>query len=167
MARQAFLAAHLTGGETINNFITGLQKLGEHCDHEGERDNFLRSKGENLKARLYREETLTLSRLMKMVSQYHDREAVVLIPEGLVNNISSDTKQEGECWRCNKVGHFAKECGRSRDDKCRKCGKVGHFEVCCHSKESKGRESSRSSSRGVVEVLHWKHWWPEHFEVED
>lgn len=44
--------------------------------------------GENLKAKLYREETLTLSKLMKMVSQYHDKEAVVLIPEGLVNNIS-------------------------------------------------------------------------------
>ena len=25
---------------------------------------------------------------------------------------------------------------------------MGHFEVCCHSKQNKGRDSSRSSSRG-------------------
>lgn len=31
---------------------------------------------------------------------------------------------------------------------CGKCGNVGHFEVCCHSKQSKGRHSSRTSSRG-------------------
>ena len=38
MARQTFLAATPLAGETINNFITRLQKLAEHCDYEGERD---------------------------------------------------------------------------------------------------------------------------------
>ena len=102
----------------------------------------------NLKAKLYREEALTLSKLMEIVSQYHDKEALVLIRDCQVNNISPDAKQRGKCWRCDNVGHFAKECRRSRDHKCGKCGNVGHFEVCCHSKQSKERDSSRSSSRG-------------------
>ena len=46
------------------------------------------------------------------------------------------------------MGHFEKECRGSRDHKCGKCGDMGHFEVCCHSKQSKERDSSRSSSRG-------------------
>ena len=154
MARQTFLAATPLAGETINNFITRLQKLAEHCDYEGERDNQVRDraisflKDKNLKSKLYREETLTLSKLMEIVSQYHDKEALILIPESQVNSLSSDPKQGGKCWRCDKVGHFAKDCRRSRDHKCGKCGHMGHFEVCCHSKQNKGRDSSRSSSRG-------------------
>ena len=108
--------------------------------------SFLKDK--NLKSKLYREETLTLSKLMEIVSQYHDKETLILIPESQVNSLSSDPKQGGKCWRCVKVGHFAKDCRRSRDHKCRKCGHMGHFEVCCHSKQNKGQDSSHSSSRG-------------------
>ena len=154
MARQIFLAATPLPGETVNNFITRLQKLAEHCDYEGERDNQVRDraisflKDKNLKSKLYREETLPLSKLMEIVSQYHDKEALILIPESHVNSLSRDPKQGGKCWRCDKVGHFAKECRRSRDHKCGKCGHIGHFEVCCHSKQNKGRDPSQSSSRG-------------------
>ena len=84
---------------------------------------------------MYREETLSLGKLLEIVGQYHDKEALTLVPEGQVNNIRADSKQGGKCWRCDKAGHFAKECYRSRDHKCGKCGKVGHFEVCCKSKQ--------------------------------
>jgi len=75
IARQTFLAVTPLAGETINNFITLLQKLAEHGDYEGERDNqvsdrvisFLKDK--NFKSKLYREEPLTLSKLMERVSQ--------------------------------------------------------------------------------------------------
>ena len=135
MARQTFLAATPLAGETINNFITRLQKLAEHCDYEGERDNQVRDraisflKDKNLKPKLYREETLTLSKLMEIVSQYHDKEALILIPKSQVNSLSSDPKQGGKCWWCDKVGHFTKDCRRSRDHKGGKCGHLGHFEV--------------------------------------
>ena len=68
MARQAFLVATPTVGETINNFITRLQKLAEQCEYEGERDNQVRDraisfiKDRNLKSKLYRDETLTLAK---------------------------------------------------------------------------------------------------------
>ena len=102
MARQAFLGVKPTAGETINSFITRLQKLAEHCDYEGEIDNQVRDRAisyiqdKNLKAKLYREETLTLSKLIETVSQYHDKEALILIPESQVNQISSDAKKRGK-----------------------------------------------------------------------
>ena len=61
MAWQAFLAATPTVGETINNFITRLQKLAKHCEYEGKRDNQVQDcassviKDWNLKSKLYRE----------------------------------------------------------------------------------------------------------------
>ena len=36
--RQNMLAAKSSAGETMNNFITCLQKRAEHCDYEGEQD---------------------------------------------------------------------------------------------------------------------------------
>ena len=46
---------------------------------------------------------------MEIVSQYHDKEALILVREN-INNIVTSPKQGGKCWRCDKVGHFAKEC---------------------------------------------------------
>ena len=129
MARQTFLAAKPSAGDTIDNFITRLQKLAEHCDYEAERDNQVRDraisfiKDRNLKAKFYHEETPSLSKLLEIVSQYHEKEALTLVPEGQVNNIRADSRQGGKCWRCDKVGHFAKDCYRSRDQKYGKCGK--------------------------------------------
>ena len=93
MERQTFLAAKPNPGETINNFASRLKSLVEHCDYGEEEDNQVRDhvishiKNKNLKAKLYREETLTLSKLLEIVSQYHDKEALILIPEGHVNRI--------------------------------------------------------------------------------
>lgn len=153
MARQNFLAAKPSAGETINNFITRLQKLAEHCDYEGERDNQVRDraisfiKDRNLKAKLYREETLTLDKLMEIVSQYHDKEALILVPESQVNHIVPDSRQRGKCWRRDKVGHFAKECIRSRNHKCGKCGNLGHFELCCKTKPNMVHTPNRKSGQ--------------------
>ena len=82
MARQTFLAAKTSAGETIDNFISRLRKLLEHCDYEAERDNQVRDctisfiKDRNLKAKLDHEDTLSLSKLLEIVSQYHDKEAL-------------------------------------------------------------------------------------------
>ena len=156
MARQAFIAAKPLVGETINNFITRLQTLAEHCDYEGERDNQVRDhaisyiKDKNLKSKLYRdrEETLTLGKLMEIVGHYHDREALILLPESVNRVIQGDRKTKGKCWRCDKAGHYAKECRISRDHKCTKCGKVGHFESCCYSTSQRGRGVNRRGACG-------------------
>ncbi|KAK2547476.1 hypothetical protein P5673_032511 [Acropora cervicornis] len=126
MARQTSLAAKPLAGETINDFITRLQKLAEHFDYEAERDNeasdraisFIKER--NLKAKLYRKETLSLGKLLEIVSQYHIKEALTLVPEGHINNIRADSRQGGKYWRCDKAGHFVKDCYRSRDHRCGK-----------------------------------------------
>ena len=104
-------------------------------------------KERNLKAKLYHEETLNLSKLLEIVSQYHNREAVILIPEGQANNIHTDSRHGGKCWRCDKSVHFVKDCYCSCDHKCGKCGKVGHFEACCKTNETKEGMPNRDSSR--------------------
>ena len=160
MERQTFLAAKPNPGETINNFASRLKSLVEHCNYGEEEDNQVRDhvishiKNKNLKAKLYREETLTLSKLLEIVSQYHDKEALILIPEGHVNRIKGEykrddsTKFKGRCWKCDKVGHFSKDCRISRDHKCEKCGIMGHFEACCRSKQAQSTSPSQTSSHG-------------------
>ena len=121
MARQTYLAAKPSAGETINNFITRLQKLAEHCDYEAEQDYQVRDrvisfiKNRNLKAKLYCEETLSRGKLSEIVGQYYDKEALTLEPERQVNNIRTDSRQGGKCSRCDKAGYFSKVCYRSRD----------------------------------------------------
>ena len=108
MARQAFIAGKLNMGEPINNFIRRLQKLAEHCDYGKERDNQVRDhaisyiKDKNLESKLYREETLTLNKLMEIVGEYHDQEVLILLSDR-VNNIQISSKNKGWCWRCDKT----------------------------------------------------------------
>ena len=54
-------------------------------------------KNKNLKAKLYHEETLTLSKPQEVVSEYHDKEALIPMPESHINRtkavISMTTQQ--------------------------------------------------------------------------
>ena len=105
---------------------------------------------------MYREETLTLNKLMEILSQYHDKEALSLVPESQVNHIAPDSRQRGKCWRYDKVGHFAKECIRSRGHKCGKCGNLGHFELCCKTKPNKEHTPNRNSGQFRGGVMYAK-----------
>ena len=121
--------------------------------YEAERDNqatdraisFIKER--NLKGKLYRKKTLSLGKLLEIVSQYHNKEALTLVPEGHINNIRVYSRRGGKCWRCDKAGQFVKDCSRSRDHKCGKGGKVGHFEVYRKSKQTKEDTLNRDSSR--------------------
>ena len=159
MARQSFLAAKPTAGETINNFVSRIQNLAEQCDYGEERNNQVRDlaisfiKDKQLKAKLYREENLTLTKMMDIVAQFHDKNALVLLPE-TVNYVSKEKgkliqKQGGnKCWRCDMPGHLARNCIKSRNHKCGKCGKIGHYEVCCKSKQGQGQNPQRGRGQG-------------------
>ena len=144
MARQNVLAAKPVPGERINNFVTRLSSLAEHCECGEEKDNMTRDqviahiKDKNLKSKLYRTDGLTLSKLLEVVSQYHDKEALILVPDEQVNRVEATNKpinpprkSQGRCYKCNRAGHMAKDCRCSRDHVCEACGRVGHFAVCC------------------------------------
>ena len=163
-ARQNFLGATPAPGERINNFVTRLSSLAEHCEYGDEKDNMTRDqvlthiKDKQLKSKLYRSENLTLSKLLEVVSQYHDKDALILVqPAEQINRVELAEKQttgispmkfQGRCWNCNKLGHLAKDCRCSRDHVCESCGRQGHFAVCCHYPQQHANNTNRTTSHG-------------------
>ncbi|KAK3738593.1 hypothetical protein QZH41_009884, partial [Actinostola sp. cb2023] len=112
LARQTFLAEKPKPGEIINNFITRLQTLTETCEYGEEKDNQVRDqtllfvKDKNLKSKLYRADTLTLAKLLEIVSQYHDKESLILVPDNQVNNVNI-AKVSGPLWDLTrKASHW-------------------------------------------------------------
>ena len=103
-----------------------------------------------LKSKFYREENLSLSKVLEIVSTYHNKDAMILVSEDTVNRTWEDRgksdkgtnrKQpwQGKCWRCAKPGHMAKDCEVSHKHTCSKCGNRGHMEVCCRTKQDKNK----------------------------
>ena len=162
MARQTFLSTSPQQNETINNFITRLKTVVEDCEYGDEKDNQVRDRvisyihDRSLKSKLYREDNLTLTKLIEVVSSCHDKEALVLVPKPDEVNFAcrnkntyttqnSDTHKQNLCWRCNGQGHFAKQCERSKGHICERCGIKGHFKVCCRTKQDQrvGRDTTQ------------------------
>ena len=131
LTRQQLLATKSNPGERIINFVTRLESLAEHCDYGAKEDNQVRGivishlTNKELKSTLYREENLTLTILLEIVSTYHHKDALVLVSEDTVNRTwddrskgdeASKSKQpwQGKCWRCDKPGHRGKDCEVSR-----------------------------------------------------
>ena len=108
MARQAFLAAKPTAGETIINFVAKLQNLAEHCEYNEEQNNLVRDrtisfiKDKTLKAKFYHEGELTLAKLLDVVSQYHNKDALILAPNTVQHLTQKKppqaSKSKGKCW---------------------------------------------------------------------
>ena len=82
-----------------------------------------------LKSKFYREENISLSGLLEIVSTYHDKDVMVLVSEDTVNHTWDDRgkgdkgakgKQpwQGKSWRCDKTGHMAKDCEVSHKHTC-------------------------------------------------
>ena len=166
LARQKLLASKPNPGETMNNFVTRLKRLAEHCNYGEEEDNQVRDivifhvTNKELKSKFYREENLSLSKLLEIVSTYHNKDAMILVSEYTVNRTWEDRGEsdkgmsrkqpwQDKCWGCAKPGHMAKDCEVSRKHTCGKCGNRGHMEVCCRTKQNKqGKGSGDSGLRG-------------------
>ena len=168
LARQKLLASKPNLGETINNFITHLQSLAEHCDYSEQEDNRVINivishiTNKELKGKFYRGEILSLTTLLEIMTSYHYKDSLILVSEETVNCTWEDrskgdkgakSKQpwQGKCGRCDTPGHVGKDCEVSRNHTCSKCGKHGYMEVCCHTKQDKHGKGRGKSGRKRVE----------------
>lgn len=93
LARQKLLASKPNPGEVINNFVTRLKSFVEHCDYDKEEENQVKDTvifhvtNKELKSNFYHKESPSLSRLLRIVSTYHNKDAMVLVSEDTVNRI--------------------------------------------------------------------------------
>ena len=138
-----------------------LKVLVKHCNYGDESDNQVRDrvqphiKDQNLKSKMYREENLNLAKMTKIISEYHDKDAMVLVSgksesktEGDFKYVKSTKAQyqnkgdksrgkpqgpkfQGKCWRCDTPGHMGKDCRIPKKNVCEKCGYTEHFEIKC------------------------------------
>ena len=176
-ARQNFLETVPKPGETINYYIVWLKDLVRHCDYGDDAGNQVRDrvlshiKDPSLKSRIYREDELTLAKLTTIVSGYHDKDAMILIPEDTnVNRVSSrgswrgsshvrgsntnkgqrgvqPTKPfSGSCGKCGFRGHKAVNCRRSLDHICERCNLRGHYATSCHTQPQQGQSRPQPRS---------------------
>ena len=96
LASQKLFASKPNPGETINNFVARLKSLAEHCYYDEEEDNQVRDivishvTTKELRSKFYREENLNLSKVLEIVSTYHDKDAMVLVSEDSVNRTWED-----------------------------------------------------------------------------
>ena len=177
-ARQNFLETVPEPGETVNNYIVRLKVLVKHCNYGDESDNQVRDrvlshiKDQNLKSKMYREENLSLAKMTKIISEYHDKGAMVLVSgksesktEGDVKYVKSTKAQyqnkgdrsrgkpqgpkfQGKCWRCDTPGHMGKDCRISKNHVCEKCGYTGHFEIKCKTNANRETPQNHGYGRG-------------------
>lgn len=170
LARQTLLSIKPNPGETINNFKTYLRTLAEHCDYGEEQENQVRDivisriTNKELKNKLYRDDNLTLAKLLEIMSVYHHKDALILVPEEKVNRAVHNSgkganrfngKQQfhNRCRRCDKPGHIAKDCRVSKNHTCGTYGKQGHMEVCCHTKvENMVKKAAKVEAKANLET---------------
>ena len=163
--RQNFLSVSPEGGETINNFIIRLKKTVEHCEYGVEEENQIRDRvlyfirDKVLKRKLFGEENLSLTKLQEIANLFGEPEALLLSSAGTRENANTvyakrtsglratERTFQGKCWKCDNLGHFAKDCRKSKNHTCEKCGKTGHFAVCCHTGQSRGGATGGQSYR--------------------
>ena len=88
-----------------------------------------------MKRKLYREENLTLAKLQEIVNIFDEPDALLLTLSGTreeANTIYTkhssgfnppDRTFKGKCWRCDSIGHTARDCRKSNTTHVRNAAK--------------------------------------------
>ena len=166
-------------GESVDNFVTALYGLSEHCQYGGLRDEMIRDRivvglrDSSLSEKLQLEADLTLE---KAVTSARQREAVkkqqkVVRAEGSSNVDAVHSKQTRPksaksvqskkqaynpvtgsdlCTRCGRHSHRGNQQCPARDAQCRKCHKQGHFQAMCRTKSVKAVTTEDSEDEAFV-----------------
>ena len=54
---------------------------------------------------------------------------------------------QGKYWKCDNLGHIARDRRKYKKHTSEKCGKPGHFAECCHTGQSQGGATGGQSYR--------------------
>ncbi|XP_020609105.1 uncharacterized protein LOC110047679 [Orbicella faveolata] len=146
-------------GETIQQYVTELRNLSEHCDFGDQLEKMLRDRlvcrlnDERIQRRLLAESQVEFKRAMELVTamEITDRNTRDLIAgnlsekpkESQVNCVTQDPPKQlpkqpprdpkrstKECYRCGGQFHDPDKC-RYKDEECYKCRKKGHKASQC------------------------------------
>ena len=145
--RARFNARAQGEGESIEQYITSLYNLVEHCEYGPLKEEMIRDRlvvgirDTGLSERLQMDEQLTLDKAKKLVRQREavkEQQSLLQKDESALDYVKQKpgtgyTKgRESTCTKCGK--RHARQACPARDATCFKCNRRGHFGKMCFSK---------------------------------
>ena len=147
--RACFNARFQSKGELIEQFITALYRLLEHCEYGELKEEMIRDRlivgicDSSLSERLQMDDALTLEKTKKLVRQreaFKKQQSFLKKEECSLEHVKQKPKntptrsktKPSLCSRCGK-SHARDHCP-ARDVTCFKCNCCGHFGKMCFSK---------------------------------
>ena len=166
-------------GESVNDYITELRRLSEHCAFGAGLNDYLRDRfvcglsSESIQQKLLTVKYLDLDKALSVARSFESasRDAKLIHAGGggsgtvhqaakadeetecvhkLQQQNRGKQRDTRECYRCGNQGHFANSCPYISFS-CRRCGKVGHLEKKCRS-EKKELVKAPSKSAAICKV---------------
>ena len=130
-------------GESVAEYVAGLQGLSTRCHFKDYLDDALRDclvcglRKESTQKCLLLEDKLTFTKAVETVQNIEsvDKQTLVM-KNGTVDRsclVHQVCLSNCTCYRCGKLNHTASHC-RYKDFNCLKCGKKGHLKVVCRRK---------------------------------
>ena len=169
--RFRFFKRDRAAGETVNQYITELQRLSEHCEFRAELKTYLRDRfvcglnSQTVQQKLLASKDLDLAKALDLARSYESssRDAKLIHAEAGVSHVHQVEMNERdcvhkiglpqgskiesrECYRCGNGGHLAAKCPYA-SYACHRCGMKGHLKKRCRQegKSSVGASTHKSA----------------------